>query len=49
MGCLGIIINLIAVVLFSIIPFLINPLLGVAWVLWLIGVAVYTVRKNLRK
>ena len=49
MGCLGIIISLIVVALFSIIPFLIHPLLGVVWVIWLIGVAIYTIRKNRRR
>ena len=42
MGLLGIIFSLLVTALFSIIPFLINPILGVIWVLWLIGVAIYT-------
>ena len=44
MGCLGIIVSFIVVALFSVIPFLIHPLLGVVWVLWLIGVAIYTIK-----
>ena len=38
--------GLILTILFSIIPFLINPILGVLWVAWLIGVAIYTIKKN---
>ena len=49
MGCLGVVGSLIAVVLFSIVPFLIHPLLGVLWVLWLIGVAIYTVKRKYKK
>lgn len=48
MGLLGFMIAMIVVILFSIIPFLIHPLLGVGWMLWLVGVAVYTIRKNKR-
>ena len=49
MGCLGITLSFIVVALFSIIPFLIHPLLGVAWLLWLTGVAIYTIRRNNRR
>ena len=49
MGLLVFIVQLCFAVLCSIIPFLINPLLGIAWALWLIGVVVYTVRKNFKK
>lgn len=48
MGCLGIIMTLSAVTLVGIILFLIYPLLGIAWALWFVGVAVYTIRKNFR-
>ena len=44
MGCFGITASLVFVALFSIIPFLIHPLLGVAWVLWLIGIAIYVIK-----
>ena len=46
MGLIGFIIGAVVVGLFSIIPFLINPILGVVWVLWLVGVAIYTIKRN---
>ena len=46
MAFIGFICSLLVVVLFSIIPFLINPILGVVWVLWLVGVAIFTIKRN---
>ena len=48
MTLLTIVWGLFITVLFSIIPFLINPILGVLWLLWLAGGAVYTIKKNKR-
>ena len=42
-------IGLVFVIGISIIPFLIHPIIGVAWIIWLICVAVYTVKKNRRR
>ena len=44
MGCVGFIFAFIGVALFSIIPFLINPILGVVWLIWLVIVAIYTLK-----
>ena len=48
MSLLGFIIGMVVVMLFSIIPFLINPILGAVWLLWLVAVAIYTIKKNKR-
>jgi hypothetical protein len=41
---LGALLGLIPAMIFTIILFLISPVLGVLWVLWLIGVAIYTIK-----
>jgi hypothetical protein len=41
------ILGLIPALLFGIILFLINPILGVLWVLWLVVLVIYVVRKDL--
>lgn len=38
--------GLFPAILFSALVFLINPVIGVIWVLWLIGVAIYTLTRN---
>ena len=49
MGVLAFFFAFLFVAVASILPFLIHPVLGVAWILWLIGVAIYTVKKINRK
>ena len=46
---LKIIAGLLVTILFSIIPFLINPILGILWVLWLVGVAIFTLKRNAKR
>ena len=43
----GAIIGLIPAIILGIIFFLINPILGVLWVLWLVILAIWVVRKDL--
>jgi hypothetical protein len=40
------IIGLIPSIIVAIILFLINPIFGVIWVLWRIGVAIYTLKRR---
>ena len=41
------ILGLIPALVFGIILFLINPILGVLWALWLVVLVIYVVRKDL--
>ena len=41
------ILGLIAPIIFGIILFIINPILGVLWALWLIILVIYVFRKDL--
>lgn len=43
---LRILIGLIAPIIFGILLFFINPIFAILWTIWIIGVAVYTVKKN---
>ena len=43
---MGAILGLIPALIVAIILFLINPIFGVLWILWLIGVAIYTLKKK---
>jgi hypothetical protein len=43
---IGAILGLIPAIILAIILFLINPIFGVLWILWLVGVAVFTLRKK---
>lgn len=40
----GAIIGLIPAIIVAIILFAINPIFGVLWILWLIGVAIYAIK-----
>ena len=42
----GATLGLIPAIILGIILFLINPIIGVLWVLWLVGVAIFTLKKN---
>ena len=42
------ILGLIPAIIFGIILFLINPMLGVLWILWLVGVTIFTLKRNKR-
>ena len=42
----GAIMGLFPAIILGIILFLINPILGVLWVLWLVGVMIYTLKKK---
>ena len=41
------ILGLIPAIIFAIILFLISPILGVLWIIWLVLVAIWTLRKDL--
>ena len=41
------ILGLIPAILFGIILFLINPILGVLWILWIVILVIWVVRKDL--
>jgi hypothetical protein len=43
---IGAILGLIPAIILAIILFLINPILGVIWVLWLVGVTIFTLKRN---
>ena len=43
---LGATLGLIPAIILGIILFLINPIIGILWVLWLVGVAIFTVKKK---
>ena len=49
MGLLGFIVALLFILAVGIIAFLIHPVVGVLLVLWLIGVAIFTIKKNRRR
>ena len=38
--------GLLSAIIFGIILFLINPILGVLWILWLVGLTIYTLKKG---
>lgn len=38
--------GLIPAIIFSIILFIINPIIGLVWILWLVGVTIYTLKRN---
>ena len=42
----GATLGLIPAIILGIILFLINPIIGILWVLWLVGVAIFTVKKK---
>lgn len=42
----GATLGLIPAIILGIILFLINPIIGVLWVLWLVGVAIFTLKKK---
>ena len=45
---MGAIFGLIPAIIVAIIFFLIHPVLGVLWLLWLIGLTVYAIKKRLK-
>ena len=49
MSLMGFVFGFIFVAAFSAIAFLIHPVAGVLLMLWLTGVAIYTIRKNMRR
>ena len=44
---LGAILGLIPAVLFGILLFIINPILGILWVIWMTLVVIWVVRKDI--
>lgn len=45
----GVILGLIPAIVLGIILFLINPILGVLWVLWLVGLTIFTLKRDKRR
>ena len=43
----GVILGFIPAIILGIIFFLINPILGVLWMIWLVILVIYSVRKDL--
>lgn len=46
---MGAIFGTIPAIIIAIILFLINPFIGALWVLWLVGAAVFAVKRNKRR
>lgn len=46
---IGAILGLIPALIVAIILFLINPIFGVLWILWLVGVTIFTLKRNKRR
>ena len=46
---IGAILSLIPALLVAVVLFLFSPVFGVLWVLWLIGLTIYAIKKNKRK
>lgn len=44
-----IIIGLLLPILFGILLFIINPIFGILWTIWIIGVAIFTLKRNKRR
>ena len=44
---IGAILGLIPAIIFGVILFLINPILGILWVLWLLILVIWVVRKDI--
>ena len=45
----GAIMGIFPAIILGIIFFLVNPIIGVLWVLWLVCVTIYTLKRNKRR